>query len=196
LSPIRLQLAAGQMGDVRPLKSDPAFRRLFQADQRPADGRFATAGFANDAEGLPCIQLEGDPVNRFHLAGGAAEPTAPSRVMLLEVFQFNQRWSRHGLPPPLRPANSWRHVPYQRQRKAGGDPCIFPPPHGSGDETDTRAESPPASPCTREWSSMDKANRPRWKPTVAAPGYRVASPRQTGFRTSQPTPPGPRTLPT
>ncbi len=65
--------------------------RRDQADERPAEGRLAAAGLADEPEDLAALDLEADVVDGLHVADLAAEDAAVDRVVLDEVLDVDER---------------------------------------------------------------------------------------------------------
>src|SRR3954447_267363 len=91
LPPQRSHLAAAEARDLPPFESDRAGGRLDQLQHRPAGGRLAAAGLADQAERLAALDPEADPVDRPHLVDFAVDQdSALDREVLDEVVDLEQ----------------------------------------------------------------------------------------------------------
>jgi hypothetical protein len=76
------ELFAAKPGDVDPIESDGAFRRLDQAEHGPSDRRLTAARFADQAERLAPLDSQIDPVYGTNRADAMLnEETAGDREM-------------------------------------------------------------------------------------------------------------------
>ena len=77
-----------------------------EANDRAADGRLAAAGFADQAERLAAVQLEGDALHGLHLADAPQQHAAEHRKPDDQILDFEQNVAGHlfgggtaGVPP-------------------------------------------------------------------------------------------------
>src|SRR4029077_12200648 len=100
------QRLATQRAYVPAFKDDVARGRLDQAQHAAAGGRFAAAGFADQAERLAGINVEVDAIDRLHGAGLPLEQAGVDRECLGEVFDLQQRRA-HAASPARMQATLW-----------------------------------------------------------------------------------------
>src|SRR5262249_35225300 len=98
LPPVGTQIGLAEPGDVVPVERDPAAGRLDEPQDRAADGRFSTAGFADEAESLAGSDREAYPIDRKDGAGGTAQDALANRKVLFEILDLQHRsGGRRGL---------------------------------------------------------------------------------------------------
>ncbi|MNI64769.1 hypothetical protein D3C73_1202340 [compost metagenome] len=69
-------------------------RNTLEAEQQPAEGRFAAAGFSDQPEGFPFADLQAHAVNGFDLADGPVQQTFGNRKIFLNISYIHQHLSR------------------------------------------------------------------------------------------------------
>ena len=84
----RAQRAAGERRDDRCPRTRSRPGRLDQPQDAASGGRFAAAGFADEAQRLARGDLEADAVDRVHALDGAREQAALDREMLDQTGDF------------------------------------------------------------------------------------------------------------
>jgi hypothetical protein len=91
-APQRPQLPVAELGDVSPVEDDAAVSRLVEPQDRPADGRLAAAGLADETERLPATDRQRHVVDGADVADVAVEDEpALDREVLLQVLQLDER---------------------------------------------------------------------------------------------------------
>jgi hypothetical protein len=104
LAPVGPQLPAGKVGDVMPVEDHPAGGERVQAGGAARQRGLAAAGLPHQAESLPPVDLQADPVDGMDGVGvPAGEDPAADREVLDHAVQAEQ----HLLP---RPAGTLRHA--------------------------------------------------------------------------------------
>src|SRR5919108_2667317 len=78
--------------DVAPVEHDATVGRLVQTQDRPPDGRLATAGLADEPDGLAAADRERDVVDRSDVTDVAVEhESALDREVDLQVLELDER---------------------------------------------------------------------------------------------------------
>ena len=91
LAPQRSQRARAEIADVPAVEDDPARRRLVEADDRPAERRFAAARLADETERLALPHGEADVVDRVDPRDLALQQPLADREVLDEVRDLEER---------------------------------------------------------------------------------------------------------
>ncbi len=86
----RLELLFAGLGDRLPGKINLAGGDIKQPQNGAPEGRFAAAGFAHQAKGLPLADIKADAVHRFH-HHPFAQQTAVESEVLMQVPHADQR---------------------------------------------------------------------------------------------------------
>src|SRR5688572_15980017 len=84
------QVAGRDIEEVVAAISDAAAGGWNQAQDGSADGGFAAAGFADQAEGFALLHAEGDVIDGLDVADGPAKDTAADGEPGAEIFHFEQ----------------------------------------------------------------------------------------------------------
>ncbi len=82
----RLEFVGAQIEDILPVEEDRARIRRNQAQDRPRHGGLATAGLADQPEGLAFLDRETDVIDRLHPCRDALEDTGADREVGLEIL--------------------------------------------------------------------------------------------------------------
>ena len=99
LLPLHTELLLAHLHEVLALEIDLARRRLDQAQDAPARGALAAAGFAHDAERLALFDREGNVVHRVEHPLGRLE-------IFFQVSDFYHSLAHRSILPPVRTLSS------------------------------------------------------------------------------------------
>jgi len=77
--------------DIGSIEEDLAGGRLDEAEGGPSGGSLAGAGFADEAEGLAAIDVEGNAIDGAQAAGGPSENASAEGEVFFEVAHHEQR---------------------------------------------------------------------------------------------------------
>ena len=103
-----LQRRLVRVGDVLAVEMDAAVGERAHAQHGQAGGGLAAAGFAHQPQGFAPVDVEGDPVHRFHGAGVAAQQAGLQREVHAQVGDLQKRFSVWHRYPPSRLSSGCR----------------------------------------------------------------------------------------
>ncbi len=88
------QILLGHPSDILPFKEDPPTGGIEEPKEGPSQRGLSTAGFSNEPERFPRVDIEAHIVHRLHVVLGLPEKALPDREPGLHILELKERFPR------------------------------------------------------------------------------------------------------